>query len=420
VADVDRRKFLRQAGLAVGAGAVGPLLGSGTAEASGDPEQLFKAGRFAEADRGYALILRRDPENARAMAQRGYIALLSNRFADAEKFLTKAVGLAPADNFVKQQLADCFVRQDQLARAVDPLRASGNEAYATQLASVTGPPYQVHGAETTRLPFRALDPLPLVEASVSGRPARKFILDTGGTLSLSMAAAEEAGLRAVATGKGRAGGQTFTMYFGVLDSFRLGDIELRNLPVHWHDAVMPSALGDPQPSGVIGTTIFYHFLTTVDYANRALVLRRKTRDHLRAFQAEARNAGAEVLPLWLAGDHFPCTLGRLNDHGPRIVSLDTGGAGGIGVVTTPEVAERAGIRVDYGRPTSFNKIPVYPCVPDKASLGGAVGRDIYSIAGPLLMDDRFRFDTIANFTHAFFKPYTITFDFMDMNFYLCG
>jgi hypothetical protein len=36
------------------------------------------------------------------------------------------------------------------------------------------------------------------------------------------------------------------------------------------------------------------------------------------------------------------------------------------------------------------------------------------------MDDRFRFDTIANFTHAFFKPYTITFDFMDMNFYLCG
>ncbi len=253
---------------------------------------------------------------------------------------------------------------------------------------------------------------------MSGRNPRKFLLDTGGTLSLSMATAEEAGLRAVATGRGRAGGQTFTMYFGVLDSFRMGDIELRNLPVHWHDAVMPSALGDPQPSGVIGTTIFYHFLTTMDYANRALILRRKTSAKLRQFRVEAERAGAETLPLWLAADHFPCTLGSLNDYGPRVVSLDTGGAGGIGVVTTGEVAGRAGIRVDYDRPTSFNRIPVHPCVPDRASLGGAVARDIYSIAGPLLMDDRFRFDTIANFTHSFFKPYAITFDFADMNFHI--
>jgi len=420
--DPGRRTFLRQAGLAVGAGTILPFLGSGTesAAASPDPDQLFKTGRFEEADRGYALILRKDPNNARAAAQRGYIALLSNKFEDAETFLAKAVDLAPADTFSKQQLADCFVRQDQLSRAVPLLRASGNEAYATQLASVTGTSYEVHGAQTTRLPFLAMDPLPLVEASVSGRSPRKFLLDTGGTLSLSMATAQEAGLRAVATGKGRAGGQTFTMYFGVLDSFRMGDIELRNLPVHWHDAVMPSALGDPQPSGVIGTTIFYHFLTTMDYANRALILRRKTRAHLREFQAEARHTGAETLPLWLAADHFPCTLGSLNDYGPRMVSLDTGGAGGMGVVTTAEMAERAGIRVDYDRPGSFNRIAAYPCIPDKASLGGAVAQDIYGIAGPLLMDDRFRFETIANFTHSFFKPYAITFDFMDMNFYITG
>jgi hypothetical protein len=261
-----RRNFLR----AVGAGTILPLLGSATANASTDPDQLFKAGRFAEADRGYDLILHRDPDNARAAAQRGYIALLCNNFQNAERFLTKAVELAPADTFSKQQLADCYVRQDQLARAVPLLRASGNEAYATQLASVTGTPYEVHGAQTT---------------------------------------------------------------------------------------------------------IFYHFLTTMDYANKALILRRKTRAHLREFQAETRRGSLETLPLWLAADHFPCTLGSLNDYGPRMVSLDT---------------------------------------------GGAVARDIYGIAGPLSMDDRFRFDTIANFTHTFFKPYAITFDFMDMNFHITG
>jgi tetratricopeptide (TPR) repeat protein len=383
-----------------------------------DPDQLFKAGRFAEADRAYEFILRTDPHNARALAQRGYIALLSNKFADAETFLTKAITLAPTDTFSKQQLADCFVRQDQLARAVPLLRESGNEAYATQLANVTGTAYEVHGGQTTQLPFLAMDPLPLVEASVSGRPSRKFLLDTGGTLSLSMAAAEEAGLRAVSTGRGRAGGQTFTMYFGVLDSFRMGDIELRNFPVHWHDAVMPALLGDPQPSGVIGTTIFYHFLTTMDYANRALILRQKTKANLREFQAEAKRTGTERLPLWLAADHFPCTLGILNNFGPRVVSLDTGGVGAMGIVTTPETAALAGIKVDFDRPGTFNRIPVHPCIPAKASLGKAVARNIYGIAGPLSMDNRFQFETIANFTHTFFKPHTITFDFTDMNFYI--
>ncbi|MFI6299271.1 hypothetical protein ACIBEJ_47305 [Nonomuraea sp. NPDC050790] len=50
-------------------------------------------------------------------------------------------------------------------------------------------------------------------------------------------------------------------------------------------AAMPAALGDPQPSGVIGTT--------TDYAGWALVPRRKNRENLRAFEAEARRSGAE-------------------------------------------------------------------------------------------------------------------------------
>ena len=417
----SRRTMMRRAGLVAGAAAVLPMVGGwDPASADADPDALFKAGRFAEADRGYARILRGNPNDAHATVQRGYVALLSNRFVEAENFLTRAIALAPDDPFGKQLLADCYVRQDQLGRAVPLVRGYGNEPYAKQLEAVTGTPYQVHGAETTRLPFKAMDPMPLVEASVSGGATKRFMYDTGGTsLSLTMEVAQEAGLQAVSTGRAMAGGQSFTMYFGVLDSFRLGDIELRNFPVHWGDVDRPTQLGDPQPAGVIGTHIFYHFLTTLDYRNQALILRRKTTTQLKSFEAEAHAAGVKPLPLWLAGDHFPFTLGSVNGRDQRVVAMDTGGAGGNALAMSETMARNLKVRVDYDRPTSVNRIPAFPCYPDQARIGSAVAKGVYSIArtGPAGYE-RLGFDPIANFTHAFFKPFSLTFDFTSMRFYI--
>ncbi len=119
----NRRTFMRRTGLVAGAAAVLPMTSTwDSAAASVDPDELFKAGRFAEADRGYAEVLRTDPTNAIANAQRGYVALLSNRFSEAESYLIRAVELAPDGQFAKQLLADCYVRQDQFARAVPLLR----------------------------------------------------------------------------------------------------------------------------------------------------------------------------------------------------------------------------------------------------------------------------------------------------------
>jgi hypothetical protein len=337
------------------------------------------------------------------------------------------VGLAPEDSLSQLQLGDCFVRQDMLARAVAPLRASNTDsgrAYAELYASMTGAPWQVRGAQRTRIPFLGIEPYPIVEARLRGGAPKKFFLDTGATLGLSKQVADEVGLLPVSSiVTSVPGGQPFTLYLGVLDSFAMGDIEVRNVPVVWNDARERPTLPDGSPSaGAIGTTLFYHFLTTMDYANRALILRQKTRGQLRRFQAEARHARAEKLPLWLAGDHFPCTLGSLRDYGPRMVSLDTAGRR-IGIVTTPEIAERAGIEVDYAHPERFNGgIEVFPIVPDRISLGRAVGRNVRGIAGPMLgnRSGQFLFERIANFTHEFFKPFAITFDFMDMGLYITG
>jgi tetratricopeptide (TPR) repeat protein len=95
----DRRSLLRGAAVVAGAAATAPLLGeAATAQAGGsDADALFKAGKFEQAGRAYEEVLRKDPDNAHAARQRGYVALLSNRFAEAEKYLTMALELVPGD-----------------------------------------------------------------------------------------------------------------------------------------------------------------------------------------------------------------------------------------------------------------------------------------------------------------------------------
>src|SRR5487761_884956 len=147
-AGLGRRGFLRVAGVTAGAAAVLSLAGTGAEAANAtagnsplDPDQLFQAGWFAAADRGYARVLERDPGDAHAWAQRGYIALLSNRFSDTERLLGQAIKLAPADTASMTRLADCFVRQDDFASAVPLLLAADDRIGAIQYAAVRGRPY---------------------------------------------------------------------------------------------------------------------------------------------------------------------------------------------------------------------------------------------------------------------------------------
>lgn len=418
----DRRSFLRRAGLAVAGGAMLPLLGSTSdtvfAATDDDPDQLFKNGMFTAAERGYRRLVARNPDNAHALAQLGYIGLLSNRFTDAEKYLTKAVALQAGDVASTQRLAECFVRQDQLARAVPLLKATGqprDAALAELYSNVKGVPWQAYGPQSTQVPFVTLDPVPAVEAAVNGGPPRSFWLDTYGTLDLSREVAEQAGLQAVATVSGGvANGQPITISLGVLDSFKIGDIELRNLPVQWSDAQRPPLPDGTPAAGVFGTTVFYHFLTTMNFAGQALTLRRKT-------NPAPREHVVDRLPLWLAGDHYPCTVGSLGDYGPRMVTVDTGGIGS-GLDTTVEIAEKVGFTVDYDHPRDSIGRTIYPLTADRISLGRAVGRDVPGIAVTQLspgfpgpgQSAQFGFDLIANFTNLFFRPFAITFDYTTM------
>ncbi|WP_329086585.1 aspartyl protease family protein [Actinomadura citrea] len=426
---VGRRAFLRKAGVTTAAGALLPLAGAAgraTASAGGaagvEPDQLFKAGRFDAADRAYAALLRKNPVNARALAGRGRIALLANDFRHAERFLSRAIELAPDDAFSKRRLAECFVRQDQVRRAVPLLRGTGDPtdaAYADQYAGMTGMSYRIEGAHQTQVPIISVDPLPSVRASINGGPARTFIIDTGATLALRSVTAQEAGLRALATSTTHPAGQTLTTYHGVMDSFRVGDIGMGNVPVVWYDLRTPDLPDGSKPAGVIGTELLSRFIATLDYAAPTLVLRRRTPAQVRQARAEAGRTRASRLPLWIAGDHVPCSLGSVNALGPRVASLDTGGMG-LGIMMTENNAKRAKVAIDYDHPNDQGPMKSYPISPERISLGGAVGRDVPGVVGPWPWLTLFGFDTVGNFTHEFFKHRAITFDYASMHFYITG
>jgi hypothetical protein len=400
VFNVSRRAVLRGAGMAAALSVVAPATAARAATAAGpDADRLFAAGYFAAADRAYATTLRQDPAGARAWAQRGYIALLSNRFAAAERFLSRAIKLDPTDTVSMTRLADCYVRQDDFGPAVRLLAEAGDRIDSTLYSAVSGSPYLITGADSGPVAFQTLDPLPSVTASVNGAAA-PFTLDTGATFTFSAAMASAAGISPVATVLVDHGHGPGTTYVGVVDSLRIGAVEIANVPVMWDDVSFTAAPGDGEPVGVIGTTIFYRFQTTMDYAGRALTLRRA-----------APEPGLVTAPLWLAPDHFIFSWGRVGESVPGPVLIDTGGVG-LGAVLSTAQAAAGQVVPDYAAPESDLGVTCYPCTAEVAL--GQVRRGVPGVVGPFTSTGGFGFNATGTLSHEFFKPSSITFDFRAM------
>ncbi len=424
----DRRSLLRGAGVVAGAAAVAPLLsGAATALAdAGDADALFKAGKFEEAGRAYEQILKTDPTNLHAARQRGYVALLGNKFPQAEKYLTMALELAPTDKETNELLGDCYIRQDKFALAVPRWQAAGDSDYAAWFAAVHGEPYQIRG-DIARLPFQRLDPSPQVEVSVNGGPPKRFMFYTGApNLSMTATVAKEAGLTPVYQEETDFEGETIWVYYGVLESFKLGDIELRNVPVGW-STTESGADVDTDNDGLIGTWVFYHLLTTFDYAGQSLILRRPTPEAARTVRADAARAGAKPLPLWLALDHYLQSVGSIAGSGPRVMGVNFGGIGEMAAGMPGEVAKQLRVRTDYDRPIQTfahsHATTTYPCYPRRLRLGDAVATDLYCETDPnapvnVPWPYGSGFDTTGWFAHCFWKPYNVTLDFTAMNLYI--
>ena len=320
--------------------------------------QLFKAGKFTEAGDIYARIVAQDPKDYSAVLQLGRVALLANQLDDAERWFEAAIALQLCDDDAKVMLAEALYRRDDFQKAAAALggvEVGTNrliiEQYPTlnvaKLESFKGQtPYEVHGdGQTTRLKFLNTPSLPVV--SVRGGDEVTFFIDTGGSeLGLDTDFAKELGLPQFGDVQGRfAGGEQAKVGQSRIESLKLGDWTVRNLPVMTlHFRQLSAGLGVKRIDGVIGTTLFYHFLATLDSPRGELVLRRKNAESLKTFTAESSEDSVAV-PFWIASDHFMVGWGRVEAMPPALLFVDTGLAGA-GVKLAEPVIKEAGIRLE--------------------------------------------------------------------------
>ena len=416
-----------------------------TAEPTAQPKQsgidsagrLFEAGKFSEAGKLYSQIVAQNPKDYSATLQLGRIALLSNRLDDAQKWLEKVIALQPGNADAKVMLAEAFYRRDDFQKAAAALKGvdvSSNklirEQYPTlnvaMFESFKGQtPYELHGNGTSiRVKFVKTDPLPLVNVRVNGGKEVTFFIDTGGSeVTLDTEFAKELGVPQFGAVQGTfSGGQHTQVQLGRIESLSIGDWTVKNVPT----AMLPlrqlsEGFGVKQIDGIIGTTLFYHFLTTMDYPHGELVLRRKDGKSLEEFKAKSSGKRV-VIPIWMASDHFMVGWGRVETLPPTLLFVDTGLVGA-GVKLAESVINEAGIKLEQNKATEGagggGTLKIVPYTVHQLSFGDIKEENVRGLYdGPFPWEYKFGFHLAGMVGHDFFKPYAVTFDFQNMQIFL--
>jgi hypothetical protein len=398
--------------------------------------RLFQAGKFAEASKLYSQIVAQNPKDYSATLQLGRIALLSNRLDDAQKWFEKAIALKPNDTDPKVMLAQAFYRRDDFQKAAASLNGvdvSSNKLITSQypalnlakLESFKGQtPYELHGNGTsTRLKFVKTDPLPVVNVRINDGEDVTFFIDTGiSEVALDTEFAKELGVPQFGAVQGTfSGGQHADIQNARIESLTVGNWTVKNVPILMMSLRLISKdLGVKRIDGAIGTTLFYHFLTTMDYPRGELVLRRKTVESPEQF---TKSSGKRVVvPFWMAGDHFMVGWGQVETLPPTLLFVDSGLADA-GVKLAESVIKDAGIKLEENKATEGagggGKLKIVPYTVHQLSFGDIKEENVPGLYdGPFPWEYMFGFHLAGMVGHDFFKPYSVTFDFQNMQIFL--
>ncbi len=351
----------------------------------------FQDGDFDAAFLAYNTALTASPNDANANLGIGTLDLYRNDLKNARTYLSRAVQLNPQNTVARIRLGTVRRR----------LPANDN--------------FQISMDSPAVIPFISADPLPTIRATVNGKPLTLFV-DTGGaSLDLGPDTAQRLGIAAQDEGEGIfAGGKTAPIKIARIDTVSLEGLTVHGVPGSVLAA--PINIAGHHADGAIGTSFLYHFLSTIDYAGRRLVLRPKVSSAL--FEAQSAKSGATIVPMWLIGDHFIFARARVNDAKPALFNIDTGGAG-VGVQLTRAELDASSIMPDETHPQQFTgaagPVQVLPFTAQTVTLGNFVQQNVpgfYSQEG-----DQYRIFPFAvggTLSHEFFRSTQLTMDFSSM------
>ncbi len=382
-----------------------------------DSSPLLKAGRFEDALAACDAEIASGKFTSKTVATKIRILVLMNRLNEAFRFYelnSEYSHPPPPDKAVERLFAEVCRRQHDYKTAARHYRAAGDEAKALQLQNFNGAPYETSPKDqTAQVRFLVTDPLPVVSVMANGVQAN-FIIDTGAAdVVLDPEFAAKIGVKAISSAQGTfAGGKKADQGLGELPELRLGSMSIRNVPVTLLNTKNFSAEKFGRPiRGILGTNLFYHFLTTLDYPAGQLVLAPRG--------AATVGSGDVAIPFWLASDHLMVACGRLGKSPDRLFLIDTGLAGA--AFTGPKsITDEAGIAVSLDHAQvgegGGGKILASAYEIPNISLGPVEAKGLIGVYGafPDSFEESLGFHLGGIISHQFFRPYAVTFDFDSM------
>lgn len=409
-------------------------------------DESYKSGDFDQARDSYlALASANSGATARVLEQLGNIALLNNQADEAESYFQQAIDASkgfvwPKSAGLNTRMGMVDLRRDDYAKArkhfgsaagvlpIGPFKSlKALSKQAGQIARATA--YEIEGPASSSIPFITSDPLPVLNVRLNQAQTAKFIIDTGGMdILLDKDFARKLGIELSGEIKGAyAGGKSAKSGLGQLQSLAVGDYLVRNIPVVTVNMSKPlsSIFGMDDIRGVIGTRFLMHFLSTIDYRNSHLILRRPDNP---GQSRRIANAARFSAPMWLADTHYILTRGSFNQGKAGLFWLDTGLAGRGFSASKKRLAD-AGVTInlDNTRQTSgaggaITVIDVNVNTVELAS--NPVPLEQKNVQGVLFEEDNpilngaLGLDIIAVLSHDFFRQYALTLDFQKMQLFV--
>lgn len=226
---------------------------------------------------------------------------------------------------------------------------------------------QIARSGEAEMPVTPLINLPGCMVEINGHGPYRMILDTGGSITLSVdeAVAKETGLRSLAEASVRGVSGKETSGQAVIEQVRIGDIVCKRVMARIFD-VRRAAAG--AVDGIIGTGMFSDGRIVLDFERGRLVVTRSSDEPGRGRAVDVRIVGDSKLiaPITLNGERAAALL----DSGADVVAMApsrlkklfpdkpiasmSAPLAGVGTGAAPEISVHSGVTLGFGGRTLKN------------------------------------------------------------------
>lgn len=313
-------------------------------------------------------LAKEDSSNLNDLKIGADVALFTQDFDRSEKLFKRLLELSEKDteNYIEavEGLSLIYYQSNQYYKIknlpiIENNKNKYNNDFVKYLCTFEGIPYQIEWTsadKTGHLPFTNdfFNPqeLPHIDITINGYTF-DFILDTGGDrIYIDKTVYKKIGVKPIQNTRNKyayTDGEYVDEIFGVLEIIELEGVTVRNIPVHVGDLRSRGTNFD----GVITTQFLKQFLSTVDYENKEITLRERSKSGKSQFLRSMAKRKIVSIPFFMSETHFMFAKGNFNGHKGMNMFIDSGLASNQEAVILNETADLLGLEKEEVAGTRF-------------------------------------------------------------------